>query len=192
MKSRVTTTKGDQGTTRILSGEILSKSHPVLDATGAVDSLRAQLALLRLHLLSSPTPDRDELGQFLLWLLHTTFLIGTEVNDPQNTHPEYRKETIGPRHLERLEAEQARLEAGLQLPRAFIVTATTLPAAQADLTATVARDLERALVRLRENEPLFETAHLLPYANRLSDYLYILARHLEGGTHAPVDYGVLE
>jgi cob(I)alamin adenosyltransferase len=191
MKSRVTTTKGDQGTTRTLSGETLPKSHPVLDATGAVDTFRAQLALLRLQILASPALDRDELGEFLLWLLHTTFLIGTEVNDPRNIHPEYRQDTLGPKHLERLEAEQSRLEGGLHLPRAFIVTATNLPAAQADLTATVARDLERQLVRLRETEPLFDTAHLLPYTNRLSDYLYILARHLEGGAHAPVDYGKL-
>jgi cob(I)alamin adenosyltransferase len=192
MKSRVTTTKGDQGSTRILSGEILPKSHVILEATGAVDSLRAQIALLRLQVIDSTIPDREPLREFLFWLLHTTFLIGTEVNDPRNTRPEYRRDTIGPAHLKRLETEQARLEQGLSLPRAFIVTATNLPAAHADLTATVARELERQVVRLKEVEPSFDAQHLLPFLNRLSDYLYILARHLEAGQHAPVDYGTLD
>lgn len=190
MKSRVTTQNGDQGTTRLLSGAVVSKSHLVLDCTGAVDRLRAQVALLRLHL--NDGPEESDCGAFLLWVLHTTFLIGTEVNDPQNVHPEYRQQTIGPQHLSTLELEQARLEETLRLPRSFIVSATTLPAAHADIAATVARDLERLVVRLAQEEPRFDAAHLLPFLNRLSDYLFILARHLEQGRHHPLDYDLLK
>lgn len=190
MKSRVTTQNGDSGTTRLLSGEVVSKSHLILDCTGAVDRLRAQLALLRLHLLE--LPQTQESAQFLLWVLHVLFLIGTEVNDPQNVHPEYRYRKVRPEDLVKLEEEQSRLEESLQLPRAFIVTAGNLRAAQADVSATVARDLERELVRLGEAEPQFDSAHILPLLNRLSDYLFVLARHLEEGVHQPVDYGVLD
>ncbi|MBI3119497.1 MAG: ATP:cob(I)alamin adenosyltransferase [Candidatus Hydrogenedentes bacterium] len=192
MKSRVTTTKGDRGTTRTLAGDIFPKSHIILECTGAVDALRAQTALLRLQMIHSELPDRQELAQFLFWLLHTYFLIGTAVNDPTNKHPEYRKDSISQKHLHRLEAEQSRLEATLHLPKAFIVCASTAIAAQADVTATVARDVERQIVHLNEAEPAFEVVDILPFINRLSDYLYVLARHLEHGQHQPVDYSVLE
>lgn len=188
MKSRVTTAKGDQGTTRLLSGETVSKSHLILECTGAVDRLRAHLALLRLQVAASAHPEREQVVDFLYWLLHTTFLVGTEVNDPACVHPEYRKENIGPRHLARLEEEQGRLEAQLQLPKSFIVSASNPVAAQADITATVARDLERAVVRLKESEPRFRGEDLLPFLNRLSDFLFVLARFLEEGRHLPVDY----
>lgn len=191
MGSRVTTKNGDTGATRTLAGAMVSKGDTILECTGRVDTLRARLALLRLQLLQEGQP-ASEHAPFLFWLIHACFLIGTEVNDPEAVHPEYRIDTLGPAHLARLEAEQARLEAQLQLPRAFIATATTIPAAEADLAATAARDLERELVRLSSAIPGFHAEHLLAFTNRLSDYLYILARHIEAPSHCPVDYGVLK
>lgn len=192
MASRVTTKNGDTGTTRTLSGEILSKGGIVLECTGRVDELRAHTALVRMLILEREPRDHEALAAFLFWLLHAYFLMGTEVNDPEAIHPEYRKETLGPKHLARLEAEQARLEAALALPRAFIVCASGVLAAQIDVAATVARALERDLVRLKEQMPSFAAEHILAFVNRVSDYLYILARYVEDGTHVPVDYGVLD
>ena len=60
------------------------------------------------------------------------------------------------------------------------------------MVATVARELERALVQLKEAIPEFEVTAILAFINRLSDSLYIMARFLEEGSHVPVDYGVLE
>lgn len=192
MASRVTTRNGDAGTTRTLSGEIVSKGDIVLECTGRVDELRAHTALARMLILERKPRDHEALADFLFWLLHVYFLIGTEVNDPAGVHPEYRKETTGAGHLARLEAEQARLEAALQLPRAFIVCASGVLSAQIDVAATVARTLERDLVRLKASEPAFEGEHILAFVNRVSDYLYVLARYVEDGVHVPVDYGALE
>jgi len=192
MKSRVTTKQGDPGTTRVLSGEILPKTDPLLEATGWVDALRAHLALNRLELLQSDLADRQEQADFLLWVLHVLFLVGTEVNDPKNTKPEYRQETLGEHHLDRLERRQSALEERLDLPKAFIVCAATPLAAQLDITATTCRTLERRLLALKQATPQFDTTHLLPFINRLSDTLYILARHAEGGRHQAVDYSVLD
>lgn len=82
-----------------------------------------------------------------------------------------------------------RLEQELELPRGFVVSASNAVAAQADLTAAVARRFERRLAALKEQVPDFDTTHLLPFANRLSDYFYILARRLDGGEYQAVDYG---
>lgn len=192
MASRVTTKNGDTGTTRILSGEVLSKGDIVLECTGRVDSARAQVAMLRALVAERKPADHAAVSDFLFWLLHTFFLVGTEVNDPERRHPEYRSKELSPAHLAKLESEQARLEAALSLPRAFIACAASVEAAQADIAATAVRDLERELVRLQDAVPLFQGAELIAFVNRVSDYLYILARYLEGGSHQPVDYGVLD
>lgn len=191
MRSRVTTKNGDGGVTRTLSGDVLSKAHPILECTGRLDALRAQLALLRLEIITVEPDEVEAIEKFLFWLLHCCFIVGAEVNDPERKHPEYRQGEIGPFHLDCLEKAQARLEAKTQFPRAFIVSAGNRAAALADVTATVARDFERSLVRLSEALPQFNAAALLAFTNRLSDYLYILARHLDNGKGQAVDYGVI-
>jgi cob(I)alamin adenosyltransferase len=190
MDSYVTTRRGDLGETTALSGQSLPKGHIVVECTGCVDELRAQTALLRLQILERDPDSRH--APFLLWLLHTYFPIGSACSDPANQHPEYHPRRIGPPHLARLEAEQESLESALTMPRKFIASAATPLAALADVTCTAARRLERNLVRLREAEPAFDAEHILRFVNRLSDYLYILARTLDGDHHISVDYTMLD
>ncbi len=191
-RSQVTTKRGDQGETTALSGHHYPKSHPIMECTGAVDELRAQTALSRLMLLESSEGNYADSAEFLWWLLHTYFLLGAACSDPTNRHPEYRKGDIGPEHLARLEAFQAQLEAHVALPKAFIVSAANARAAQLDIAATCVRRLERSLVRLKEAIPEFDTTHLFPFINRLSDTLFMLARHLDNGDYNTVDYDALD
>lgn len=191
MASPVTTKRGDSGTTLTLGGQRLPKSHPILEATGRLDALRAQTALLRLEVLARGDATQREIADPLFWLLHCYFLIGTAVNDPECVHPEYRQADLGLAHLQELESIQTALESRISLPKSFIVSASNVLAGQADVTATVARDLERAMVRLKETVPAFDAEQILAFVNRLSDFFYIVARFLEGGQHIPVDYSVL-
>lgn len=192
MKSRVTTKQGDTGQTRALSGDSYSKSHLIMECVGCVDELRAQTALVRLLTLQEQAREHERVADFLMWLMHTYFLIGTECSDPMVKHPEYRQVVLAQRHIDRLESEQMRMEARMKLGRSFIVSAANLVSAQVDITATLARRLERNVVRLKEAYPEFDASLLLVYLNRLSDTLYILARYLDGKhTHA-VDYAVLD
>lgn len=192
MASPVTTKRGDSGTTLTLGGQRLPKSHPILEATGKLDALRAQTALLRLQILAQGDRTQRDVAEPLFWLLHCYFLIGTAVNDPECVHPEYRQMDLGTSQLAHLEAVQTDLEGKIQLPNSFIVSATNLLAGTADVTATVARDLERALVKLKEEVPAFAADAIFAFVNRLSDFFYIVARYLEMGEHLPVDYRVLD
>ncbi|HOF39623.1 MAG TPA: ATP:cob(I)alamin adenosyltransferase [Candidatus Hydrogenedentes bacterium] len=191
MHSKVTTKQGDRGETTALNGGTYPKCHPIIHCAGALDEARAQTALLRQVLIAQNDTGYDGAVAFLHWVLHTFFVIGTECSDPERKHPEYRRGAIGEKELQRLEAAQLRLEAQLALPRAFIVGASTIPAAHADVACTAVRRLERAFTALQQAVPGFDAGLLPAFLNRLSDYLYILARWLERGVHLPVDYGLL-
>lgn len=191
MKSQVTTKQGDKGQTRALDGEVYSKGHIIVECMGALDELRAHLALSRLLALERKPEKCEAVAEFLTWLLHTCFVLGATCADPKNRRPERHPMAIGPREVERIEHEQAELEKTVRLPQAFILSASNLLAAQVDLACTIARRFERNLVRLTEQFPELEAAHLLVFANRLSDYLFILARHLDAGNYETVDYSAL-
>ncbi|HRK36173.1 MAG TPA: ATP:cob(I)alamin adenosyltransferase [Candidatus Hydrogenedentes bacterium] len=190
-RSQVTSKRGDKGETTTLGGDDVSKSHPVIECCGCVDELRAAVALVRQEMIIQ-RPEDAESQSFLWWLLHCCFAIGSQCSDPRNAHPEYRKVDIGKAHINALEAFQHRLEEAVQLPKSFIVSASNPIAARVDVLTTQARRLERALVRVKESVPEFESTNLLVFVNRLSDTLYMLARKLEDGKFQPVDYTTIE
>jgi len=158
---------------------------------GALDELRAQVALLRLHIEASGAEGAQHTAAFLWWLLHTLFVVGALCSDPLRKRPDAHAHELGPEALGKLEAEQARIEQTLALPRAFVASAANPLAAQADIACSVARRFERTFVRLVEHTPGFEAPVVLAFVNRLSDYLYVLARQLDAGEHRTADYSVL-
>jgi len=192
MKSQVTTGHGDAGNTRTLGGDAVSKGDVVVECTGAVDAVRAHIALLRLEILEGKPADAESLAGFLFWLLHVLFLVGTQCSDPTKKKPQYWHEPVAEKHLLGLEAYQAKLETEVTLPKQFTVSAGTLLGAKTDVVVTEVRYLERAMVRLKEAVPEFDTNHLLPFTNRLSDTLFLLARKLDDGNFTPLDYSVLD
>lgn len=187
-KSQVTTGHGDEGMTMALDGKRYSKAHPIMECVGALDELRASTALSRLLILREKPRDWKRIAAFLEWLLHAYFPIGSVCSDPLNTRPEYHPYRIAQAEIAKLEAEQKQLEAQTPLPKQFIVSASNLVSAQIDLTCTVARRLERSLARLREEFPEMNQPEVLTFVNRLSDFLFILARYVERGEHAFIDY----
>ena len=189
-RSQVTSKRGDKGETTTLGGDDVSKSHPIIECCGCVDELRAHVALLRQQVVAT-RPDDAETADFLVWLLHCCFSIGSQCSDPRNAHPGYRQVDIAPEHLSKLEALQAKLEESVTLPRQFIVSASNPLAAQTDVMTTYVRRLERAIVRLKETEPEFNCEHIIIFVNRLSDTLYMLARFFDDGNFQTVDYDVL-
>jgi len=190
-RSQVTSKRGDTGQTTTLGGDDVAKSHPAIECCGCVDELRAYIALVR-HKALAQRPDDSESAGFLLWLLHCCFAIGSQCSDPRNAHPDYRKVDIGLAHVKKLEAFQQKIEDKVKLPKKFVVSASNELAAHVDILTTLARRLERAVVRLKEVEPTFDCATILVFVNRLSDTLYMLARKFDGGKRETVDYSIIE
>ena len=189
-RSQVTSKRGDKGETTTLGGDDVSKAHPVIECCGCVDELRAYLALVLQQTLAQ-RPDDFESAEFLLWLLHCCFAIGSQCSDPRNAHPEYRNADIAKAHLRKLEAFQQKIEDEVDLPKLFVVSASNELAARVDIATTIARRLERAIVRVKEIEPTFDCPTMLAFVNRLSDTLYMLARRFDDGKLHTVDYTLL-
>jgi cob(I)alamin adenosyltransferase len=169
----ISTRQGDEGRTRLYSGESVLKSHPRLSACGDLDEAVSALGLAR-AMVTIPRVAAE-----LLDFQKILFLVGAELA----TSPEGREqlgERLGPAHLERLDRLVTELEGELRLPPVFVVPGEAPGSAALDLARAVVRRLERAVVALGESDPpLRAQPVLIPFLNRLSDVLFLFARFEE-------------
>ncbi len=172
----ITTRTGDKGTTHLLSGEKISKHAPQTDAYGDLDEVVSVLGVARSLATNKETAAR------LIALQRRLFVVGAELA----TAPErvsLLKERVDETMLAEMDRECAMLEASLPPPRGFVLPGGTTAAAHIDLARAVARRCERKAVGLMKCG-LLANQSLLIWLNRLSDYLWLMARLEEGGaTH---------
>lgn len=158
--SRVTTRRGDDGTTGLAGGARLSKDDPRIEALGAVDELNCQLGLL-LALTAGVEACRwvEEVQQDL-------FDLGAIIAQGKSGWKGEEKSVQLERWTEELNAALPPLEE-------FVLPGGGVEAAQCHVARAVCRRAERRVVVL---DDLPETARV--YLNRLSDLLFVLARTL--------------
>ncbi|MDT8262128.1 cob(I)yrinic acid a,c-diamide adenosyltransferase, partial [Roseomonas sp. DSM 102946] len=164
----ITTRGGDGGETSLGDGTRLRKDAPRIAVIGTVDELNACLGLIRLH--TGGLPEADAM---LARLQNDLFDLGADLAVPGGDPGRLR---ISDRQCARLEAEVAAMNAAIPPLRSFILPGGTPGAAQAHLARTVARRAEREFVQLSAREALNPVA--LRYLNRMSDHLFVMARHL--------------
>jgi cob(I)alamin adenosyltransferase len=189
-RSAVATGKGDDGTTGLLFGgpKRVAKDDPRTEAYGTVDEAVAALGLARAELASSAratsgAPTRAgarQLADLILRLQRELFVVGAELaTDPADRDRlQDGVSRVSEAMLDGLEATLAELEAGVTMPREFVVPGETRPSAALELARTIARRAERRIVSLRAAGQL-SSEWLLPYVNRLADLLWVLARRAE-------------
>jgi cob(I)alamin adenosyltransferase len=162
---RIYTRTGDRGDTGLSGGGRGRKSDLRFEALGAMDAANAALGVARTH-----TRQDAVLDPILEALQHGLFDLGADLAWPGAAG------RILPAHVEALEQTIDRLEADLEPLRAFILPGGSDAAAALHVARTLARTAERALVRLEDGgEPVDPVA--LAFANRLSDLLFVAARH---------------
>jgi cob(I)alamin adenosyltransferase len=169
---RVSTRGGDGGETSLGDGTRLGKNTPRIAAIGDVDEANATIGVLRLHTGAMP-----EIDAVLARIQNELFDVGADLCVPGTAGDRLRL-TDAP--LRALEADAAALNATLPPLSSFVLPGGTAAAAHAHMARTVTRRAERAVVRLHGDEPL--NPNLIRYLNRLSDYLFILARALNAAT----------
>ncbi len=172
--TRIYTRGGDKGETSLGDGRRVAKDDLRVAAYGTVDEANAAIGVARLHL--SGTPD-DMLGR----IQDDLFDLGADLCVPADgAKGEAKGGTplrITAAQVERLEAEIDHMNESLGPLDSFILPGGTPAAAHLHFARTVVRRAERLIVRLAREEAQAVNAHALHYINRLSDHLFVLARH---------------
>ena len=160
--TKIYTRTGDKGDTGLVGGKRISKDSPRLWAYGTVDELNSAIGLAR-----ALKADRKT-DATLARIQNELFDLGAELATPVGLS------RIGLRHITALEKLMDELNAKLGPLKEFILPAGSPAAAQLHVARTVCRRAERFCVRLTREEQIGE--FVVPYLNRLSDALFVLAR----------------
>jgi len=162
--SKIYTRTGDDGSTGLGDGSRVRKDCARVEAFGEVDEVNAQIGLLRAGLAA------DHGAQVMLeHIQHDLFDVGGELCIPGHA-------LVTVDYIERMEAAIDAINADLPPLKDFILPGGCPAAAQAHVARTVCRRAERRVLTLADAEAV--RPQLLQYLNRLSDYLFVLARQL--------------
>lgn len=178
--TRITTRGGDRGETSLGTGERVSKHAPRIEAIGDVDEANAAIGVARLH-------TDGQADAMLGRIQNDLFDLGADLASPSkegdDTAPVLR---ITAAQVGRLEREIEDLNARLSALDSFVLPGGSPAAAHLHAARTVVRRAERRITRLAETEPVNPEA--VRYVNRLSDLLFVAARHLNADGAADVKW----
>ncbi len=167
--NKIYTRTGDDGKTSLVGGGRVSKHAKRPSAYGEVDELNSVLGMARLHC------DQETDSQ-LARIQNDLFDLGADLATIDEKKPALR---ITQEQVTRIEKEIDRINDGLDALNSFILPGGTALAAWLHLARTVARRAERHMTELASIEPV--NAPALHYINRLSDLLFVMARHANDG-----------
>jgi cob(I)alamin adenosyltransferase len=175
--NRIYTRTGDDGTTALGSGERRPKYDLRIAAYGTVDETNAAIGIVRLYLA-----DARELDAMLGLIQNDLFDLGADLCTPETGRNVGRERLrIVEPQVARLEQEIDALNAELAPLNSFVLPGGTPAAAYLHLARTICRRAERMMAELaaQPGEPV--SAPALKYVNRLSDFLFVAARHANHG-----------
>jgi cob(I)alamin adenosyltransferase len=164
---KIYTRTGDHGETSLFSGGRVRKDHLRVEAYGTVDELNSLIGLARAHGLPAQADAWAERVQ------NELFVVGSDLATPLDAAADWLKR-LEEAPVSRLEGEIDAMTADLPELRNFILPGGAPAAAQIHVARTVCRRAERLCVTLAAEEAV--NANVLVYLNRLSDWLFTLAR----------------
>jgi cob(I)alamin adenosyltransferase len=166
--TRIYTRTGDDGTTALGFGGRLAKDALRVEVYGTVDELNSTLGLARAAAMPA------EIDADLAPIQNDLFHLGSDLCVPEPEKAKHPVPRIEERHVAALEGMIDRWNEELPPLENFVLPAGTPAAAALHVARTVCRRAERLLVQLARSEPV--GAWNVPYLNRLSDALFVLAR----------------
>ncbi len=172
--SKIYTRTGDQGETGLGDGNRIGKDEPRVEAMGDIDELNSWIGMIVEELLTSPAT--QELAEFLRSQQHRIFDLGGEVSIPGF-------KLIESHHVDAIEAKLDEMNADLAPLENFILPGGSHAIASLHLARSVCRRAERRLVRLSRDEDVNPDG--LKYLNRMSDCLFVAARHCARVSETP-------
>ena len=170
------TKTGDKGETGLANGKRISKADARIEAYGTVDELNSWIGLLRAILRDNGQWTMDN-GQFaidsqLAWIQNRLFNLGAALSLAPG-------EWISDADVKQLEAWIDAMQAEVPPMRAFIIPAGNEMMARCHVSRTICRRAERRMIALGCDDIAMQ------FMNRLSDYLFVLARYVGHTTNVP-------
>jgi len=163
-KSNVYTRRGDDGTTGLVGGQRIPKSHTRLEAYGTMDELNSFVGLLLTEV------DNAEDREQLVRIQNDLFSVGCELA----TIDRPARHAVAPDDVARLEQAIDEMDALCGGWKGFILPGGSRAAALAHVCRTICRRLERRIYAIDDGVPTDPA--LLQYINRLSDYMFLLSK----------------
>jgi cob(I)alamin adenosyltransferase len=168
--TRIYTKLGDGGETHLGDMSRVPKTHPRIEAYGAVDELNSQVGV------ALATPGLGEpYDEWLRRIQNDLFDVGADLSVPPGGERERLRVTAD--QTEWVERRCDEVNARLTPLKSFVLPGGTAAAAQLHVCRTVCRRAERRAIALGDDA----TPEVVRYLNRLSDLLFILARSANGG-----------
>lgn len=161
---KIYTKKGDLGETSLVGGKRVKKNDPLLEAYGTIDELNASFGLII----------AEEELPMLNTIQNQLFVVAGMLAIEPEMRNKYWDEAKIDDYIKMLEEEIDRMSENLPPLKSFVLPQGSRLIAQTHLSRTICRRAERKIVLLAENNSRYNS--ILRFANRLSDYLFILAR----------------
>lgn len=167
---KVYTKTGDDGTTGLVGGNRVKKYDLRLECYGTIDELNASIGLIRSHEIE------EELKGLLTQIQNKLFNIGSRLASDEKGEEFTAKLEIKREDIEVLEKAIDHFEETLPELRNFILPGGEVSVAQCHMARTICRRAERRIVEFSEQTHVQDD--MIKYVNRLSDFLFVLARKL--------------
>jgi len=168
---KIYTKTGDSGQTSLIGGTRVPKSDARIEAYGTVDELNSHIGLLACHISDQPSL------AMLAEIQDRLFTIGSALACDPGRELKMRLPDLAGADVSMLESEMDKMNEGLPDMRFFILPGGSWAVAQAHICRCVCRRAERLCVLLQQGQQ-FVAPLVIQYLNRLSDYLFVLARYV--------------
>jgi cob(I)alamin adenosyltransferase len=174
--NRIYTRTGDDGTTALANGERRKKYDLRVAAYGTVDETNAVIGIARLH-----TKNDKLIDGMLTRIQNDLFDLGADL-----CLPGQERLRVSDGQVERLEGDIDALNKDLTPLQSFVLPGGSPAAAHLHLARTICRRAERMIVELADSKGERVSPPVIKYMNRLSDFLFVASRYLNGKGEADV------
>ena len=156
------TKTGDKGTTALANGERVSKTDVRIEAYGTVDELNSWLGLLDASLSGDR---RGDIHEQILWIQNKLFNLGAGLSEAPG-------EWISDEDVRQLEEWVDAMQGVVPKQNCFLLPTGSEPVCRCHVGRTICRRAERRMIDAKADE------RYVRFMNRLSDFLFVLARYI--------------
>ena len=171
MAIKIYTKTGDQGTTSLIGGTKVSKSHLRIESYGTIDELNSWIGFINDQI------KKKKVKKILAEIQDRLFTIGSSLACDPDKETKLKIPDLKETDVTLLEEEMDKMNAKLPEMKSFILPGGHPTVSAIHITRCVCRRTERLCVLLQQNN-MFVDPLIIKYLNRLSDYLFVLARFI--------------